>query len=266
MQSQDIFILLKLASLERQDLHKDYLYNANVLASQIEDNYFLENRTGSKPREDEGHLLDMNQKDTITEEEYSNYKGLDQADTIEAKESWQGWDPSQGEHDSDSIDTPSEQGKNKYTVRELSSTLGISKTAINNSIRRSTSVGLIFQDRKTGVPRVYKKILLNFIIFGLKYVFPPVLSIMTRGIPTSFASPALKDHIKTAGELIYVWPDPLGKLMGQSVTPLYDSVPFAVRKDRILYEYLALVDAIRLGNAREVNLAKTHLEQGLLKK
>jgi len=51
--------------------------------------------------------------------------------------------------------------------------------------------------------------------------------------------------------------------MGQSVLPLFSSVPFAVRRDKLLYEYLALIDAIRLGNAREVNLAKLQLEKGL---
>lgn len=42
--------------------------------------------------------------------------------------------------------------------------------------------------------------------------------------------------------------------------PLYKTVPMAVKMDPYLYEYLALVDAIRLGNAREVEVAINELE------
>jgi hypothetical protein len=37
--------------------------------------------------------------------------------------------------------------------------------------------------------------------------------------------------------------------------PLFKSVPVAIKKDSRLYEYLALVDAIRLGNPRESKMA-----------
>ena len=54
--------------------------------------------------------------------------------------------------------------------------------------------------------------------------------------------------------------------MGQSIKPLFKSVPEAVQKDERLYEYLALVDAIRLGNQREVGLAGDLLSERLLKR
>jgi len=67
----------------------------------------------------------------------------------------------------------------------------------------------------------------------------------------------------SAGDYIYVWPDAKGKEKGQSVTPLFKSVPEVVKKDPRLYEYLALVDAIRLGNPRESKLAISRLEKRL---
>lgn len=51
--------------------------------------------------------------------------------------------------------------------------------------------------------------------------------------------------------------------MGQAIEPLYKSVPFAVRRDNELYAYLALLDAIRMGNARESNLAIKMLKERL---
>ncbi len=150
-----------------------------------------------------------------------------------------------------------------YTVRSLSKNLGIgiSKSEINNSIKRSVAVGLAKFDRVTGRPQPNVSALRDFIVYGIKYVFPAKTGGIVRGIPTSFAAPILKGQLMTAGENIYVWPDPHGKNKGQSVLPLYKSVPQAVKLDDKLYEFLALIDAIRLGLPRESNLAKNILEK-----
>jgi hypothetical protein len=89
---------------------------------------------------------------------------------------------------------------------------------------------------------------------------------MTRGVPTAFAAAPLKNRLISAGEYIYVWPYAKGKDKGQSVEPLFRSVPEAAQKDDRLYEYLALADAIRLGNQREAGLAAERLSERLLKK
>lgn len=56
-----------------------------------------------------------------------------------------------------------------------------------------------------------------------------------------------------------------GKSKGLAVEPLFKSVPEAALRDERLYEYLALIDASRLGNQRESNLARAKLEEGLLR-
>ena len=43
--------------------------------------------------------------------------------------------------------------------------------------------------------------------------------------------------------------------MGQSLQPLYKTVPMSAAADPVLYGYLALVDAIRVGGARESRIA-----------
>ncbi len=112
------------------------------------------------------------------------------------------------------------------------------------------SVGMAKLDRKSKLPKTNIRALLEFIVHGIKYVFPANPSAIVRGIPTSIAAPVLKGKLMTAGEYIYVWPDALGNEKGQSVVPLYKTVPMAVKKDPRLYEFLALVDAIRLGAGR----------------
>jgi hypothetical protein len=100
----------------------------------------------------------------------------------------------------------------------------------------------------------------------MKFVFPAKPGAMTRGVPTAFAAPMLKSLLVSGGQYIYVWPFAHGSDMGQSVPPLFRSVPEAVQKDDGLYEYLSLVDAIRLGNQREAGLAGKRLSERLLKK
>ncbi len=60
-----------------------------------------------------------------------------------------------------------------------------------------------------------------------------------------------------------VWPDVDGKVMGQSVAPLHATVPVVAKSHPKLYELLALVDAIRLGGARERELAAKELRNRL---
>lgn len=150
-----------------------------------------------------------------------------------------------------------------YSARGLAAALGISKTEVNASINRSIAVGMAKHDRVTGHPKANSRALLEFICHGLKYVFPAKPAEIARGIPTAFEAPALKGALMSAGEYIYVWPDAKGNEKGQSVSPLFKSVPEAVKKDPLLYEYLALVDAIRLGNPRESKLAISVLEERL---
>lgn len=158
------------------------------------------------------------------------------------------------------------QGETPYSVRHLETLLGISKTEINASIKRSLSSGLAIKDHDTGRAKPHLRNLHSFIVHGLKFVFPAQAGAMTRGIPTAFAAPMLKGLLVSGGEYIYVWPSAEGREMGQSVQPLFKSVPDAIQRDERLYEYLALADAIRLGNQREAGVAGQRLSERLLER
>lgn len=147
------------------------------------------------------------------------------------------------------------KGEDPYSVRSLQTSLGISKTEVSQAINRSLSSGIALRDRRTGHPRPNPRALLDFILYGFRYAFPARTGAMTRGVPTAFAAPMLKDLLVSGGSYIYVWPHPSAKDLGQSLIPLFKSVPEAALKDERLYEYLALIDAIRLGNQREAGLA-----------
>ena len=154
-------------------------------------------------------------------------------------------------------------GEDPYSVRGLEAALGISKTEIGASLKRSIAAGLAIKDRKTDRPKPSRRHLREFIVHGVKFVFPAKPGAMQRGLPTAFAAPVLRESLHSAGNLICVWPYAHAKEMGQSVDPLFKSVPEACEKDRRLYAYLALIDAIRVGNQRESKLAADLLVQRL---
>lgn len=152
-----------------------------------------------------------------------------------------------------------------YSVRGLETSLGISKSEIHNSINRSIFSGLGIKDYATTRIRPNNRIVYNFIVHGLKYVFPVKPGSITRGVPTMFAAPMLKGLLVSPGEYINVWPHAEGESMGHAVEPLFKSVPGAVQEDQFLYECLALIDAIRLGKPREAGLAAELLAERILK-
>lgn len=150
-----------------------------------------------------------------------------------------------------------------FSMRALAASTGISKTEISASLNRSFDVGMARHDRKNHLPIANTKILLDFIVSGIRYVFPAKPGAVARGIPTSFEAPGLEGLLSSVGEYHYVWPDAEGADSGQVIVPLYKSAPLAAKKDELLYQCMALVDAIRLGEAREIAIAKEALMERL---
>ncbi|MTJ14960.1 hypothetical protein FJR11_20740 [Anabaena sp. UHCC 0187] len=146
-----------------------------------------------------------------------------------------------------------------WTYNELANSLHISPSEVHAALKRCETSGLYdWSSRK-----VKKHCLLEFLIHGLKYVFPEKPGALTRGIPTAHSAEPLKNLLQGNSADIYVWSDPQGTVRGQSITPLYRSVPAAIKNDPELYELLSLIDAIRVGRVREQNLASIELEKRL---
>ena len=139
----------------------------------------------------------------------------------------------------------------------LAVSLGLSQSEISGSLRRSRLAGLVDETKK----QVYRQNLLDFLFFGLAYVFPAAPGAVVRGMPTAHSAPPLKQII--VSDEPYVWPDQEGEERGQAIAPLYAKVPYAARQDPLLYELLTLVDALRVGRAREVKLAREKLQNQL---
>lgn len=135
----------------------------------------------------------------------------------------------------------------------------MSSSEVHAAVKRAVESGLFRMAERA----VNRNALLEFLVHGLKYVFPASRGGLTRGLPTSHAAPPLKAQFRGRDELPPVWPDADGPVRGEGLEPLYKSVPRAARADAQLYEWLALVDAVRAGRARERELAVAELEQRL---
>ena len=94
-----------------------------------------------------------------------------------------------------------------YKVKELGGFLQISQSEISESLNRSQLAGLLDKERK----RVHISGFYEFLIYGLKYVFPVVPGRVTRGIATSHSAPPLNEHV-VSGNDSYVWPSAGGNI------------------------------------------------------
>jgi hypothetical protein len=150
-------------------------------------------------------------------------------------------------------------GNRPWKQSEVADELAISRAELSNSLDRCFDVGLIDGDKR--IPQ--RAALLDFIQYGLKYVFSTKPGPLCRGIPTSHSAPPLAKKIVSDVADAYVWPSPDGEMRGQEIEPLYPSVPIAIKNAPKLYEMLALVDAIRVGRVRERKLAIDELKNRL---
>ena len=151
-------------------------------------------------------------------------------------------------------------GGRLWSYAGLAVELGMSPSQVHASIKRALLARLAVRDGEDVRPQFRN--LEEFIVHGLKYVFWFEEGGMGRGLPTSHAAAPLKDVIVSlSSELPPVWPDPEGEVRGIACKPLYKKAPMAARQDHSFYELLALVDGLRMGRARERQIAGQELKK-----
>lgn len=153
-------------------------------------------------------------------------------------------------------------GEQPWTFQRLAVELSISQSEVHAAVNRAVAAKLM-SDSSSSVGRPLRPQLLEFVLHGVKYAFPPERGELTRGVPTGYAAPPLNTEIAGSSEPPPVWPYAEGNARGYAFAPLYRTVPEAALRDPALYELLALVDAIRDGRARERSLAEKALEKRL---
>jgi len=141
-----------------------------------------------------------------------------------------------------------------WQQKPLAQSLRMSQSEVSQSVARSKYAGILDDSGK----KVMRQALYDFLQYGLAVVFPAKPGAVVRGIPTAHSASPLKIEISSGED--YVWPFAQGNMRGHGITPLYATAPQAALDDEQLYALLALADALRVGKAREKNMAVQELK------
>jgi hypothetical protein len=143
----------------------------------------------------------------------------------------------------------------------LAARLRLSTSETHAAVKRGIAAGLVADGQSR---RPLAGPLKEFLVHGMRYAFPPVLGGSTRGVPTAYAAPSMRDAFGHVDGPPPVWPHAgANTIRGLSFEPLYKRAPEAALADSRFHELLALVDALRGGRARERKLAAELLDARL---
>jgi hypothetical protein len=144
------------------------------------------------------------------------------------------------------------------TYATLAAALYLSPSEAHAAVARGLEVGILRKppDSRRTMPQPVAATLEEFLIHGLKYVWPAKRGAVTRGYPTGSSLGTVAGLLDVPEPSIsLVWPHPEGTLRGESVLPLYPRAVEACLNDPVLYGWLALLDVLRLKSGREASLA-----------
>ena len=141
---------------------------------------------------------------------------------------------------------------------DIANAIGISPSEVSEALNRCKIARLIDSKKR----KVNINSFEEFLVYGLKYVFPTEPGAMVKGIPTAHSASPIKEHI-ASNEEVYVWANARGTHRGQAIEPLYKSLPQIAHEDKLFYELLTIVDTIRVGRVREIKIAIEELKKRL---
>lgn len=151
------------------------------------------------------------------------------------------------------------KGSSRWKQIDLAYELDLSPSVINRALKLARNVRLYSPESK----RIDAARLGRAIIEGASIFMPVFEGEEVRGMKTASDAEPLAKLISSQSSRCLVWPDENGEVRGLAVRPLHGNVPKAARRDPVLYELLALVDALRLGGSRETEIAGRLLAERL---
>lgn len=143
-----------------------------------------------------------------------------------------------------------------WTLRSVADRLGVKHSLVQRGLQRLEVAGL-YDPRRRMVNQPAAE---EFLLHGVRYLRPVQEGALARGVPTAWAAAPLSAEI-TSEDQPPVWPDPSGEVRGPSVEPLHECVPRLVEVWPEVAELAALVDGLRIGDARTREAAARHLRE-----
>ncbi|HEY2849090.1 MAG TPA: hypothetical protein VGI97_04380 [Gemmatimonadaceae bacterium] len=142
-------------------------------------------------------------------------------------------------------------GGEHRTYEDIAGVLGGSTSTAHAAVARLRRAGILLPDDQK---RLNRLALLELLEHGVRYVFPAEPGAERLGVPTAHSAPALAGLIDDGGES-YVWASRAGTVRGRAIEPLVPAIDTIAERAPAVYDMLTLVDALRVGRARERELA-----------
>ena len=152
----------------------------------------------------------------------------------------------------------------RWTYAALGEALSMSASETHACVKRAVASGLAVATSRTEWSPVRPN-LLEFMLHGVRYIWPATPGPVKRGVPTAFGVEPLAGQLNAAPGEAPVWAHPEGKAKGPTLPPLYRTAPQAALADPALHRLLALLDALRIGRARERSLAAALMKAELMR-
>jgi len=154
-------------------------------------------------------------------------------------------------------------GDAEWPMRRLAGSLSISLGEIHAAVERGRAAGVL------GLPRgrlnVARRKFFDLVSVAVPQVYYAVRGSVEIGVPAAMHAEPLKGVFPRDGRPVpLVWPCERGTVRGESLLPLYLTVPGAVENDPDLHRLLALIDVVRVGDAKDRRLATDLLERLIL--
>lgn len=158
-----------------------------------------------------------------------------------------------------------------WRQEDLARELGMTQSQIHTSLKRSEECGLYdFENRSLN-----RAALVELLIHAIRFLLPARLGPKALGLPTAWGHRAVFAALTAGLNEPPVWPLPrrpsnghqseaAKAVEGVAVEPLHEKAPQAAARDPKLYELLAAVDAMRVGRARDMEVARDILRSRLL--
>ncbi len=145
-----------------------------------------------------------------------------------------------------------------WTVRDLEVATTIPKSSVQRALERLAETDLVGRDGRTA--RIAQTE--EFLLHGLRYVFPARLGAVTRGVPAAWGAEPLAGEVAGPAEAAPVWPHATGQARGPGLEPLHRTALNLRVTDPELAQAVVLVDGIRAGDARVRGVAGTSFRPG----
>jgi hypothetical protein len=142
-------------------------------------------------------------------------------------------------------------GRKPWTYESIAQSLNIGIASLHRSIKALAFADLFNSEYMCISCIAFEE----FLLHGVKYVFPVKVGAVARGMLTAHSAPAFKGSFKANLQEAFVWPHNNSDDKGFLIEPLYPTAPEASLNDPELYKLLACVDVLRIGRAREKVIA-----------